>query len=119
MLSDSLTLVFTAGNKTLVRVASDGNGSLFRYRSSTELYTLRIRHSTTKATATKPSYERHNVEFIMKTFATVSADEFDRKVYVVFEQLASDTDVTVVDALAEWLRNTANANTIKVLNGEE
>jgi endo-1,4-beta-D-glucanase Y len=109
---------FVAGDKTLVRVSSDGNGTLFRYRSSTQLYTLRVRHSTTKATDSKPSYERHNVEFIVKTFATSTDEEFDRKVYVVFEQLASDTDVTVINSLAEWLMNTANANTIKVLNGE-
>lgn len=118
MLSDSQVLVLVAGNKTLVRVSPDGNGSLFRYRSSTELYTLRIRHSATKATATKPSYDRHNVELIMTTFAAGAVPEFSRKVYVVFEQLASDSNVTIIDTLAEWLRNTANANTIKVLGGE-
>jgi len=118
MLADSLVMVFGGGNKTLVRVSPDGNGSLFRFRSATELYTLRVRHSATKATADKPSYERHNVEFIMTTFAAGAVPESYRKVYVVIEQLASDSNVTVVDALAEWLRNTANANTIKVIGGE-
>lgn len=119
MFADTTTLVLTAGNKTLTKISPDSSGaSLFQFRNATHLYRLKIRHSTTKATLTKPAYDRHNVELVVTTFAVGAVAAFDKKVYVVIEQLASDSDLTITDTLAEWLRNTTNANVVKLLNWE-
>jgi len=79
---------------------------------------MRLRHSEIPAKGSQPAKERHNVEIIKTTFATSTVPEYTEKVYVVAEQLASNSSVELLDALADWLIATSNANTVKLLNWE-
>lgn len=103
MLPTSFTLPISGGSKVLIKVNSDNYSSTYLLRESTCEWKAVIRHSTTKATAEKPSYDRHNVEVSCRIFATASVPEYERKTYLVIQQLPSDTDTLLADALADWL----------------
>lgn len=118
MLSNPLILPHADGNISLVKINQDSYASEYYYRSSTRAVTVKIRHSTIPAKGGKPSLDRHNVEVAETVFATVDAEEIFRRAYIVIEQKSSDGDVKLVDALADWLIATANANAISLLGWE-
>lgn len=114
----TFTLPHADGNVVAVKINQDGYASEYLIRSATSQYTIRIRHSKTKATASRPSYDRHNVEVTQLVFATAEVAEFERKTYVVIEQLPGDLDVKNLDALSDWLIATSNANILSLLGWE-
>lgn len=104
------TLVINDGSsRTLVKINQDGYSSEYYLRTATHIYRAFIRHSRTKATTSVPSYDRHNVEFVKTTLATVSVPEFYEKFYFVDERLAGDTDVTLADAVADLAIASSNS----------
>jgi hypothetical protein len=55
---------------------------------------------------------------VQTVYAVGEVAEFTRKVYIVVEQLPSDNDVKLADALADWLIATADANLTSLNNWE-
>lgn len=106
------------GNITAVKINQDGYTSEYLAKASTYEATVRIRHSNLKPDASGVVYERHNVEYLQTIYAAGAVPEFRRKVYVVFELLKNDTDVKLVDALADWLIASSNANVTSLINKE-
>lgn len=102
----------------LVKINQDAYASEYLLRSASMETVARIRHTSTKATAERPSYDRHNVEVTERIFAAGETPEYTRKVYIVIECLPSDTDVKLTDALADWLIATANSNVTSLLGKE-
>lgn len=118
MFGNTLVLPHADGNITMVKVNQDSYASEYLYRSTLSEWRARIRHTKTSPTATKPAYDRHNVEIIQTVYATETVPEFTRKVYVVIELLPNDPDTKTADALADWLVASAGAN-LASLNGWE
>lgn len=113
MFGNTLVLPHADGNITLVKINQDQYSSEYMFRNTTHMVTAKIRHTTTKT-----GNDRHNVEISQKIFATQSAEEVNRKVYVVLEQSKTDTDVKLTDALADWLIASTNANVTSLLGWE-
>lgn len=109
MFGNTLVLPHSGGNITLVKISQDGYTSEYLYRGTLSQYVAKIRHSRTKATNVRPSYDRHNVEITQTVFATAEVAEFTRKCYIVLEQLPNDVDVENADALADWLIASSDA----------
>jgi len=104
------TLVINDGSsRTLVKINQDGYSSEYYLRTPTTIYRCFIRHSRTKATATAPSYDRHNVEFVKTTLAVGANPETYQRFYFVDERLPGDTDVTLGDAVADLAIATSNS----------
>jgi len=119
MFADTMVLPHESGDITLTKInTSEPYCSEYYARTTTEETRVRIRHSKTKATATKPSVDRHNVEVTQIVFATAEAVEFSRKAYFVFEVPPSDGDVLLMDALFDWAVATTHANLDKLANWE-
>lgn len=118
MLADPFVLPHADGNISCVKINNDAYSSEYSYRSATQQVRIKARHSQTKGTADSPAKDRHNVEVVQTIFAAGEAAEYSRKAYIVIEQLPGDTDVKLVDALADWLIASANANVGKLLNWE-
>jgi len=116
MLGDTFVLPHADGNITCNKINQDGYSSEYLYKGTTSEYTVRVRHTKTKATTSRPAMDRHNVEVVQTIYAVPDvSDQYERKFYVVIENLPSDSDVKNVDALADWLIATANANVTKLL----
>lgn len=115
MFGDTFVLPASTGNVTCNKINQDGYTSEYLGKVSGSEYRVRIRHSVVKATATRAAYDRHNVEVVQTVYAAGEVPQFDRKFYVVIENLPNDTDVVTVDALADWLIATANSNVTKLL----
>lgn len=106
MLANTITI----GAYTLTRINdSEPYASEYRFGDATHELRMKIRHTKTNATALKPSYDRHNVEYVETIYAAGAVAEYQRKCYVVFENLPSDTSVVNLDALADLLIATSNA----------
>lgn len=93
-----------------VRINQDGYSTEYLLVEVLRRFRVRVRHSVVKATATRPQYDRHNVEVVETTFATATAAEFDRKCYMVTENISGDgenTDLNVF-GLAEWFKTGTN-----------
>lgn len=118
MFSNTLVLPHADGNITAVKINQDGYSSEYLYKGTLSQTTIRIRHSKTKASATSPSRDRHNVEVTQLVYATADEAEFTRKVYVVLELMPKDLDIKLADALADWLIATAGANLTSLLAWE-
>lgn len=118
MLANPLVLPHADGDITCIKINQDSYSSEYLAKSALSETRVRIRHTKTKATADRPSYERHNVELVTTVYKTESAAEYQRKTYIVLEQLPSDMDVKLTDCLCDWLIATANANTTSLLNWE-
>lgn len=108
-LGSSLTLPLSGGSKVLVRIRDDGYSSEYYLRETLKSYRAQVRHSKTKATATKPEYDRHNFEVVITTFAASGVDEFYQKFYFVLEQLPRDTSVELADGVADLAIASSNA----------
>lgn len=118
MFGNTLTITVDAGSVVLVRVNQDNYSSEYRKRDSTGEYRIFIRHTTTKATATAPAQDRHNVEFSYTLFATPTTLEQTRKSYVVIQQDAGDVEDNLTLALSAWLAASSGANIASLLAWE-
>lgn len=115
MFGDTIVLPHADGNITCTKINQDNYSSEYLAKGSLSEYSVRIRHSKTKPTATRPAYDRHNVEIVETIYATSEVAEYTRKVYIVIEVLPRDADIKNVDALADWLIATAGAAITKLL----
>jgi hypothetical protein len=121
MFSDPLTLTLFGQTDDAVfqRVNQDGYSSVYRLVNATREARLTIRHSKTKATATRLAYDRHNVEIFDTVFATSSMPEYTRKVYAVAEQLPGDVGApNLIVGLCSWLLSSSAAPVLKLRNWE-
>lgn len=109
MLGDSFVLPLSSGDVTLKKINQDGYSSEYLFRDNTHQFIVRIRHTKTAARNGRPSYDRHNLEAVETVFALGEEPEFERKFYFVAEQLPSDPDVELAEAVATKATATANA----------
>jgi hypothetical protein len=120
MLGDTLTLPHADGDIVCSKINQDAYSSEYLNRTATTETKVKVRHSNVKANPTtgSPAKDRHNVEVTQTIFATSEVAEYQRKFYVVVEQLPSDTDVKVADALCDWLIASADAKLVSLLGWE-
>jgi ABC-type phosphate transport system substrate-binding protein len=118
MFGNTFVLPHADGNITAVKINQDGYSSEYLAKSSLYEMRVRIRHTKVKATANSAEKDRHNVEILRTVYAAGEVPEYTRKVYIVVEGKPSDSDVKDVDALADWLIATANANVTSLLAWE-
>lgn len=118
MFGNTFVLPHSGGNITMVKINQDGYSSEYLFKDSDSQFIAKIRHNRTKATSTRPAYDRHNVEITETVFATTTDAEFTRKCYVVLEMLPNDTDISNADALADWLIASTNANLVSLAGWE-
>lgn len=98
------------GSYTLVRInAGDPYASEYRFGDADHEVRARIRHTKTNATATRPSYDRHNFEIVETVYAAAGVPEFTRKFYFVKENLPQDTSIVNDDAVADLMIASSNA----------
>lgn len=107
MFGNTLTMAAGGGNVVLTRVNQDNYSSEYLYRSSTEQWRMRIRHTTVRKGST--SRDRHNVELVQTVFATPTAAEIVRTAYFVFEQAQNDVSIDVPETLFEYAIATSSA----------
>lgn len=120
MLGDTLTLPHADGNIVCSKINQDAYSSEYLNRSALIETKVKVRHSHVKANAQAgtPAKDRHNVEVTQTIFATAEVAEYQRKFYIVMEQLASDTDVKLADSLCDWLIASADAKLVSLLGWE-
>lgn len=110
------TIVINDGTaRTLVRINQDNYSSEYFFRDTTLQYVMKIRHSRTKATATKPSYDRHNVEIVKTVFAAGDVPQVDTKFYFVMEQEPNNVNVAVADAICDLCIASSNSFLVDLL----
>lgn len=118
MLGNTLVLPVAGGSITMTKINQDGYSSEYLFKDATSRWTAKIRHTKTSATATRPSYDRHNFEVVQVVFAAGAVAEFERKFYFVIEQLPSDTTFAIPDATADLVIASANAFVVSLLGWE-
>lgn len=114
------TIVINDGtSRTLVKINSaDPYSSEYYLRDPAGLfmYRLKIRHSTTKATPSKPAYDRHNVEVVKTVFAVSGVSpEVITKFYFVMEQEANNSNVALADSIADLMIASSNSFLLDLL----
>lgn len=109
MIGNTITLTVGAAAKVLTLINQDAYSSEYLLKDSASEFRLRIRHSKTKATATRIAMDRHNVELIETVYAAGEVPEFERKFYMVIENKPDDLSVANVDAVADKAIASSNA----------
>lgn len=118
MLADPLVLL-TTPNVSLKKINQDKYSTEYMFRDATSLYRAFVRHSKTKATATRPLvYDRHNFEVVQTVFAAGAVAEYERKFYFVMEMLPSDISTVLADGVADLAIASANAFLVQLSNWE-
>lgn len=118
MLGDTFVLPQVGGDITLKKINQDGYSSEYLFRDATNQYRVRIRHTKTNATSTRPSYDRHNVEVVQTIFAAGDVAEYERKFYFVLELKPGDTSVALADAMADKVIASSNALLVALVGWE-
>lgn len=118
MFGNTLIIPLSSGSKTLVKVKTEGYSSEYIYKDALQSIVCKIRHTKSGGTGSKPLMDRHNVEFVRTTFATLTTAAVVQKAYFVMEQSNNDTAYELMDALADWAIATANSNLISVVAWE-
>jgi hypothetical protein len=108
MLGNTLVLPISGGDITLVKINQDAYSSEYALRTSTIVWTAKIRHTKVK-TASGLMYDRHNFEVVKTTLATDTVPEFYQKFFFVDERKPGDTVVTLADGVADLMILTSNA----------
>lgn len=116
MFADTLTITVNTVAKVLVKINQDAYASEYMLREATQQFVLRIRH--TEVNRNGASVDRHNVEITQTIFATESAAEIVRKVYVVIEVAKSDLDTYLSTAMADFLKLSSPAVLTKLIGWE-
>lgn len=107
MIGDSITITLPVGGaKVLNKINQDGYTSEYFLKEATQEFRMKVRHTTAKAGGGLPARDRHNVELTTKIYATESAAEINRKVYIVFENVSSDSDEDQILGLVDWIDDT-------------
>lgn len=117
MLGNTLT-INDGESRVLVKITQDHYSSEYMLRTSTLQYVAKIRHSETKATSLRPSYDRHNFEIVKIVFATDTTPEKRTKFYFVLEQEPSDDNVALADAACDLAIASSNAFLVSLLGWE-
>jgi hypothetical protein len=118
MLGDTFVLPHSGGDITMNKINQDGYSAEYLFKDATHQLVAKVRHSRTKSTSSRASYDRHNVEIVETVFESGEVAEYTRKVYIVMEQLPADVDVENPSALADWLIATSDANLDALMNWE-
>lgn len=118
MLGSTFVLPQAGGDITCNLVNQDAYSSEYRFKNSTVLYRVFVRHTFPAAKADGQTYERHNVEVTKTTFANGAVLEFYEKFYFVWEVLSSHTSVALADAVADKIIVSSNALLTGLLNNE-
>jgi len=118
MLGDTLVFPLGGVNVTCRKVNQDQYSAEYRYRSSVNQLVLRVRHSQTKANNGTPAKDRHNFEVVETVFASGSTPELTRKSYWVWEHEPSDTNLAIVDGMADMIIASTNDLVTKMGNWE-
>lgn len=118
MLGNTLVLTVNGVAVTLVKINQDNYSSEYMFKNATSQYVARIRHNRTKATNLRPSYDRHNFEVVQTIFATAEVAQYERKFYFVSEQLASDTDKELANAVCDLAIASSDAFLVSLLAWE-
>lgn len=108
MIGNTIT-INNGAEKVLTLINQDAYASEYLLKDSASEFRLRIRHSKTKATATRVAMDRHNVELIETVYASGEVPEYERKFYMVIENKPDDLEVKNVDAIADLCIATSNA----------
>lgn len=108
MLGNTLVLPLSSGNVTLVKINQDAYSSEYALRTSTIVWTAKIRHSRVK-TSYGTMYDRHNFEVVKVTLAAGDVPEFYQKFFFVDERKPGDTDVVLADGVADHVIAASNA----------
>lgn len=114
MFGDTLDLEIDTVVETHVKIKEEGYSGEYRLGTSLNDRRVTIRHSKTNP-KNGQTYDRHNVEILDTVFAAGDVPEYQRKIYLVIEQLPSDIDTNLAEALAEWM---TPANLAKLVNWE-
>nr|APG77051.1 hypothetical protein [Beihai levi-like virus 10] len=117
---ETITITIDGVAVPLIRINSGKEyASEYRYRGTTDEFTLNIRHTTNVKKASGVRINRHNAELIQRVFA-VDPDDLDkiRKVYMVIEEEASDSVTDVSDMTEGFVAFLDSANVTKLLNYE-
>ena len=118
MLGDTITVTVNAVAKILTKINQDGYSAEYLLRESTGKYSLKVRHSKDKATATGVQYDRHAVDFTYTIFASGSVPEYYRRCYITIVNSSTD-DATQVGYIVTGIEAYLNAaNTTKVVGWE-
>lgn len=118
MLGDTLVLPLSSGNITVKKINQDNYSSEYLYRTSTEEYRVRVRHSKTGASSTRESYDRHNFEATHTTFAAGDVAEYHVKFYFVIECKPGNTSVVLADGVCDLAIATSDALITQLLGWE-
>lgn len=120
MIGNTITITVGVSAKVLTLINQDAYASEYMLKDSASEFRLRIRHSKTKATATRVAMDRHNVELIETVYASGDVPEFDRKFYWVIENKPDDltSSVANVDAMADKAIASSNAFLTQLVNWE-
>jgi hypothetical protein len=103
MIADPLVVTIAGAAKSLNKINQDSYGSEYLLRESLKEYRAKVRHSTTKADSFGQSYDRHNFELTIKTFATSTVPENVQTFYFVMHALPGNSDVELADAVADLM----------------
>lgn len=118
MLGDTITVTVNAVAKVLAKINQDAYTSEYLLRETTGKYSLKIRHSKDKPTASGVKYDRHAVDFTYTIFASGSVPEFYRRCYVTIVNSDAD-DATLVGHVTTGIEAYLNAaNVAKVVGWE-
>lgn len=116
-ISDPLVITLAvAGAKSLNKINQDNYGSEFLLRETLVEYRAKVRHSKGKPDANGVTYDRHNFEVVITTFATALLPEFHEKFYFVMEVPPGQTSVDLADAVADLVIATSNAFPLKLIS---
>lgn len=115
MFANTLTLTINAVAKVLTRINQDNYGSEYRLDSSTEKYTLKIRHSTQSSPA--GVVQVHNMMVEHKVYATLTVPE---RIITVSTNLRGGygTDPVALGYLSNALGVLATAQMAGLVQGE-
>lgn len=113
-LTDPFGVTISAVLKNLVRIKFDGYTTEYYLRETLVEYWIKVRHTDAKDTVGTPQ-DRHNVELLMRTFATSSLPAYEEKVYFVFQANPGRSAIAIALALFAW----ANSTNLGKLEGKE
>jgi hypothetical protein len=109
MIADPLVVTIAGAAKSLNKINQGDYGSEFLLRESLKEYRAKIRHSKTKPDVNGQSYDRHNFELTVTTFATSSAPENVQTFYFVMHALPANSDVELADAVMDLMIASSDA----------
>jgi hypothetical protein len=115
MLANTLSI----GGVTLTRINdSEPYSSEYRFGDATHELRFKVRHTKVNPTAGRPGADRHNFELVETVYAAGDVAEYQRKVYVVMENIPQDTSVANADALADLMIASTNAFLVQMVGWE-